>query len=373
MNIPLDLIFNIVDSELSVPNDLNVIFLCGVKFDSKNGSDKRVVLKKYLDKIPENRSIILEEYFSDARKYSKIGLRNLHDVETLVACFSNAVIIIHESLSTAAEIGMLASDKVTADKMLVLHPTEDSVEEDKISGFVRLAYYIGPEPILQKSRKVEFSPLIQRSYTSNDRFVIHTSFPNDFSIQSRAKTSIDDFLTTSSAVPLINILFKKITYQKPKSKAPNVADYHISGKDCHVYVHPLALRFLLFSVITLDSTKERIEKSNSIHKLIETLDVELKKLLLKSMQSRLGVDTTNILIHLKGPSLSTFHKDNVTDYRKALGLFTYLLEAMEYLDNNEYRSFKITRKFAPTRELFEPSIVMSKQTGFGRRLEDEAV
>lgn len=373
MNIPLDLILNIVDSEISVPNDLNIIFLCGVKFDSRSGSDKRAVLKKYLDKTLVNRSIILEEYFSDARKYNKIGLRNLHDVETLVACFSNSVIIIHESLSTAAEIGMLASDKVTADKMLVLHPSEDSVEEDKISGFIRLAYYIGAEPILRKSGKVEFSPHILRDYASNDRFVIHTSFPNDFSIPSNAKTSIDSFLSSSSPAPLTSIRFKKKSYQKPKSEAPGVIDYYTSSSDCNAYIHPLALRTLLFSLITLDGTKTYIEKSSSISELINALDIELKKLLLKSMQTRLGINAQKMSIYLKGPSLSTFSKDNTSEYRKALGLFTYLLEAMEYLDNDEYHSFKITRKFAATRKLFEPTIVTSKPTGFSKHLGEKTL
>lgn len=372
MNIPIGLVFNIIDSKLSIPDDLNVIFLCGVKFDSKSSSDKRAVLKKYLDTTPTNRSIILEEYFSDPRRYSNIGLSNLHDVETLVACFSNAVIIIHESLSTAAEIGMLASNRVTADKMLVLHPSEDSVEEDKISGFIRLAYYIGREPILRKSGKVEFSPLIQRNYTSNDRFVIHTSFPNDFSIASKAKTGIDDFLSTLAATPLKGITFKRKTYSRPKSEDPAIVDYYLRDESCHVYIHPLALRSLLFSLLTVDSMKENIEHSDSIYKLIEVFDIELKKILLRSMKYRLGVEAQDISIYLKGSSLATFQSSNITDYRKALGLFTYLLEAMGYLDNKGYCAFKITQKFIPTRRLFEPTIVLSKQTGFGRHIEESA-
>ena len=41
---------------------IRVLFLCGAKFRNED-SDKRIILKKYFERDPFNRVILLEKYF----------------------------------------------------------------------------------------------------------------------------------------------------------------------------------------------------------------------------------------------------------------------------------------------------------------------
>lgn len=126
---------------------IRVLFLCGTKY-TKNDSDKRTILKKYLERAPENKAIILEEYYnfkqnrnSPLLSYYETELFSLFNIEMLAAAFSTNVIIIHESNSTAGEIAAFAGNPYIRDKLIVLAPERYSIEEEKISNFLSLAFW----------------------------------------------------------------------------------------------------------------------------------------------------------------------------------------------------------------------------------------
>ena len=50
---------------------IRVIFLCGIKFKD-NETDKRIVLKNYLENDSKNKVLILEKYFDFAFKSIKV-------------------------------------------------------------------------------------------------------------------------------------------------------------------------------------------------------------------------------------------------------------------------------------------------------------
>ena len=50
---------------------IRVIFLCGIKFKD-NETDKRIVLKNYLENDPKNKVLILEKYFDFAFKNDRL-------------------------------------------------------------------------------------------------------------------------------------------------------------------------------------------------------------------------------------------------------------------------------------------------------------
>lgn len=69
-------------------------------------------------------------------------LKNLNDIETLSAAFANGIIIIHDSISTGAELAAFASNEMLKDKMCVLEPDSTGIEERKISAFLELAFLV---------------------------------------------------------------------------------------------------------------------------------------------------------------------------------------------------------------------------------------
>jgi hypothetical protein len=357
------------DYSLNIPSDLKIIFLCGVVFNRSSGKDKRTVLKKYLLRTEQHHPIILEENFGNPAVYGDIDLRNLHDVETLVACFANATIIIHESLSTGAELGMFAANKGTASRLLVLHPDRDSVEENKISGFIRLAYFNGNGPVLPKDSAVSFIPVLQKSYETNDRYIYHTTFPDDLQLASRARDSIDRFLKKPGVEPLSNISFKKSQYNTSKPNSPNIIDYYSDTGTLRLHMSAMALRTLLFSLLSLDHVRERITESASISDVLSILQDELNALLLSTHNNKTGAKLGAIKVCLKGLELTTFQDDSTDDYRKAVGLFVYLLKAMGYLADENNKKFKFTRNFATARDQFKSTITTEKKSVFAKHMQ----
>lgn len=372
MDIPLDYTFNLsADGSFRVPANLKIVFLCGVLFGKNDDKDKRTVLKSYLQKSTKHHPIILEEHFT-VKSYERIGVRNLHDIETLVGCFSDAVIIIHESISTGAELGMLASNKAVASKLLVLHPDIDSVEERKISSFIDLAFY-GNNPVLSKDSAVLFHPALIKSYETNDRYVYHTSFPNNLGIASRARDGIDAFLNKPEIQPMSKITFKELIFDKPRTYKPHIVDFYKDKDALNVYISPMAMRALLLSALSLNFVKERLEASTSMSIFLTVFENELEKIILATIQSKAAVNSSKIRINIKGIELSTYQDKSTTDYRKTIGLFVYLLKAMGYLVDEKGLKFKFTKHFSSVRNDFKTTIVVAKKTTFAKRLEEEGI
>jgi hypothetical protein len=372
MDIPIDYIFNLAkDRTLKIPVELKVVFLCGVLFGRDDENDKRSVLKTYLQKSSTHHPVILEEHFT-IKDYEDIGVRNLHDLETLVGCFSDAIIIIHESISTGAELGMLASNRAVASKLLVLHPDTNSVEERKISSFIELAFY-GKDPVLSKDNAVTFHPALAKNYETNDRYIYHTTFPNNLNLASHTRDGIDAFLGKPDIQPMSAITFSETLYERPSTHKPDVVDYCVKDETLNVYVSPMAMRCLLFSLLSLESARSCIEGSRSISVALSALEDELNKLILATLRTKLGLELNKIKVNMKGLELSTYQDGSTNDYRKTIGLFMYLLKAMGYLSAEDNKKFKFTRLFTSIRNQFSETIIIAKKTAFAKRLQEEDV
>jgi hypothetical protein len=126
---------------------LNIVFLCGNKYTKTDPREKRILLKAFLkENIAHCRAIILEENFIFGRTnmqylaYDDAFLDGLAQVEQLASLFASKIIIIHETISTAAELGMFAINPALSKKICVLVPDDISIEERKTSGFIKLAF-----------------------------------------------------------------------------------------------------------------------------------------------------------------------------------------------------------------------------------------
>lgn len=162
---------------------IRVLFLCGSRFNDSE-SDKRVILKRYLEEDSKNRVILLEKYFGFALKgsndkgllsYYDANLFNLHNIESFAALVATNVIIIHETLSTAGEIGVFGSNKELRDRIITLVPEKFSVEEEKLSNFLKLAFWNSQEKLIN-NKVIRFYPAAKRTMVSETHSFYETSF-----------------------------------------------------------------------------------------------------------------------------------------------------------------------------------------------------
>lgn len=186
-------------SQTKFISPIMIVFLCGSKYRKKK-DDKRNILKDYIDKKKNQKCIILEKSFDfDENKgmynYKTIGLQNLRDVEILMSLTADKTIIIHESISTAGEIGLLCGNNIIAPKTLVCSPNMYDIEEEKISEFLKLGFWFGKEPIIMPIET--FYPVTKIHPISLVRNEYYTYFPNN-TIPPDMQLRIDSFLINDS-------------------------------------------------------------------------------------------------------------------------------------------------------------------------------
>ena len=358
--------FSITDKKvLNLPSNIQIVFLCGVKFSrGKKGQDKRLALQDIIRLRPNTSTVILEEHFSNLDMYSDIGLRNIHDVENLVSCFSNATIVIHESLSTAAEIGMLASNKLSADRTAVLFPDSGLVKNEKVAGFIDLAYY-HTNPVLSKEGRIPFVPRLREVYESNYSQAFHTFFPEGFD-NSYPYEKVQKFLDTPVTKSTTEFTFRALGY-KTVTNATNVIDYeHIEGV-LNFFVSPEALKATLIALLSRDEVREKVDQSTKYIDVISVLHDHLRDALQETVKDHLSAEPKVTNVELKCIQLTEAQPgESITDIRKAVGMFVYLLKAIGFLFIEDNEKFRVRRNFASTRESFAGSTVVVKPSAFAK-------
>ena len=141
------MIMKVFNDRVSFTDPFRVVFLCGSKFNRYNDTDKRIIIENYILSHYSNISvIILEENFIFKESnltylsYDEICMKNLLQIELLVSLYASKIILIHESHSTAAEIGAFSSKKELLPRIAIIAPDKYSVEEDKLGGFLERSF-----------------------------------------------------------------------------------------------------------------------------------------------------------------------------------------------------------------------------------------
>src|SRR5690606_1075436 len=83
------------------------VFLCGSYYNSSNEFDKRLILRKYIEKFNNLSPIIIDNAFNldgFKDKTLKVGL-----MEEIIAKIAQFTIIIVESFSSSVELGLFSS------------------------------------------------------------------------------------------------------------------------------------------------------------------------------------------------------------------------------------------------------------------------
>lgn len=132
-----------------IKNPIYIHFLCGNRYvkkpdkiTTKTKINKRVILAEYIDSLPNHYSVILEEFFT-LHTYKVNSMGNLKEIELMTSYLSTSVMVMHETYSTAAEIGVFGNLEELANKMLVIYPSKESIKFDCVGTFIRESFFTG--------------------------------------------------------------------------------------------------------------------------------------------------------------------------------------------------------------------------------------
>lgn len=311
--------------EFKYDNSLTIIFLCGIKYGTRDPNDKRKVLKKYLENnISECHVIILEENFAFKTttqkylSYDDIFLTSLAHIEQLASLFANKVIIIHESISTAAELGMFAIDTSLSKKICLLTPDDISIDEKKISAFIKLAFMNSNSPETSIGKQITFFPDIHVNRISTEKSDYHTLFHNN-EIGENLGKKILSFVKPKKKNYFIK--FIKSSFGNT-SNATNQIDYHINikNRELAIYIHPETLKIQLLSLFFVDKYRKEFRLYKAIKDHVTYICEIYEKLLASTITDLEGIElhSVKLKINLKNTSCTL---------RQSVGYFLYMLQA----------------------------------------------
>lgn len=261
-----------------IKNPLRVFFLCGSKYQVVD-SDKRNVLSKHLNTKSKNyKSIILEKNFIFTSKNKKkikyvddLKLHSLKDIEVIVSMLSDQIFIIHETLSTAAELGLFTYNYETLKKITVLNPDYKIVEENFISGFLKFSYN-NSHYINNNVNIIEYKPVVELKNASiNKKSKLrkyHTSF---------LQNEIDDDLSKNIDTTLEKLKNVKIsTLSEKKMTTPSQNYYYVKSNNGKIILTIDTVKSLILSLL---SQKKVIDSLNRAlqYRFIDPLRYEIKK------------------------------------------------------------------------------------------------
>lgn len=302
----------------------NIIFLCGSHFSKKNRRDKRKILKEYINQfIPNGRSIILEENFQFVNtntrylSYDAIFLTGLAQVEKLASLYANKIVIVHESISTAAELGMFAIDPELAQKIVLLVPDIISVEEDKISGFIKLAFQKDDAPET-RVHVIRYYPDVEVHRSSQYKSEYYSYF-HENKIGTFLDRALRAFLTDGTTRRTIS--FSRSRSPDPQS-SPDTVRYHFSSKnkDIQVNIHVDTLKIHMLALLEMEHIRRKLREEREIREHVNFLCTEYRSILQNTIEILTGMDTDDftIRVSLKGSDCTL---------NQAVGYFLYMLQA----------------------------------------------
>lgn len=316
--------------KLNYQDPFNVVFLCGNQYSPESGRDKRIILKDFLLNSGFNFQIVLlEENFVFAQNkkgylaYDKIFVRNLSEVENLAALYADKIIIIHETISTAAELGMFASNQLLTEKICVLFPDDISIEEKKISTFIKLAFFNKLDFENKKPLTIKYYPDVEIYRSSANKSEYHTFFYENKvgQILGRKILKFANRLDDDKSIEIKHTLYGKADPNK------NVISYYVSkdNKVVNIFLHADILKAQLLSMFAVEIFRTEFRKEKTLSEHIGFFENEYKKILLNSICDIEGLATEGYTLNLEVVGIDS------CKLRKAIGYFLYMLQAIGFI------------------------------------------
>lgn len=349
---------------------LNIVFLCGSHYDKKNNRDKRKILKEYIDNsVLNSQAIILEENFQfkttnkEYLSYDDIYLTGLAQIEQLASLYANKIIIIHETISTAAELGMFAIDPIVAQKICLLIPDNVSIEEEKLSGFIRLAFF-KKGASETKVHVIRYYPDVEIYRISPNKSDYHSFFHDD-KVGMFLGRELDAFFADEKTQKTIR--FQKNRFQTSNASS-NIIDYTVSSKKNTIAVstHIESLKIHLLSMLRIDSVRKGLREEKEICQHVNFLYNTYKNILRNTIENLTGTSITDYKVHV---SL----KDTNCNLKQAIGYFLYMLQATNLISlvqkkssSPTIRKIQFSTTFDDYGALVDRAIIDIDTTAFGR-------
>lgn len=303
-----------------ISNPICIHFLCGNKY-SKSLSDKRNVLLEYINSLNNNYALILEKLFK-VKEYSKIGFKDLEEVELMTSYYASSIIILHETISTGAEIALFGSRKNLRNKILVVHAPRDIIKTDNVGGFLKFAYF-DSEKVYKEC--YEFYS-VHKKFEDNVEYY-ETYFPND-EIDDEFKGILCNFWNNSYKEP--NLFFNKNRYNMHY-----INEYIIDNKSKKITIK-LSYEFILGFVISCmlnNKIKSDIrDKDTCVSKLCSLM----KDILINTIERYDYIDINGYTVNIK--------TNNGIDINIPIRFCIYILEGIEFINFRDNK-LSFSRRF----------------------------
>lgn len=311
-----------------------IAFLCGVKYKSNSPEDKRNVLYDYLKQNRKIKPVILEKSFDidsfdniNTLNYKDIGLNNLRDIEILTSLYSHLIFVIHESMSTASEIGMFSYDDHTAKKICVIYPDEFSINKNVIGDFFTYAFFSDRNPII--NNKFPFYPRTKTVHHASNNVEAYTYFINN-QITKDLENKINTYIENNSKRTYDLKLHKKFqrfqSYYLLKNKNKDKIDMNLTAE--FFFYHMLAL-------LNTNEVKEIFEENNhDFHKCVTKIgNLFLETLKMTILYNRKNITANKITCHV-----------NNYPFKQALFYLFYVFHDIGVVEIKENKIVKIENK-----------------------------
>lgn len=341
----------LVSTEIKKP--FKTLFLCGAVFKKNDITDKRVVIKnKIQDLLPEYDSIILEEHFVFAKEsvrylsYDEIFMTNLHDIEMMMGLLADKIIIVHESISTAAELGIFASNINVEGKMCILIPHKYSIEEEKLTNFIRLAFLKDTKSF----EVIEFYPIIKNNEISENKKDYHTFFLNN-EIGENLANKICEFLK----VNVNETVSTKINKSKFGNRISGFS-YSLDSSKLNVNVPALIIELLIISLLSFIHIRGEVREKNDIKGIVNILKEYIVDIIFNTIQKENEANLSELKINI---NIDGKNKTDIT-LNKTIGYVLYLLQVRGYIQLPKGKGkTTITSKFTSSNQLAEYKNILS--------------
>ena len=307
---------------------IRVLFLCGSEYSSIDKFDKRTILKKHLEQNKKNRVILLEKYFdfpfssvkSGLLSYYKQGLFNLYNIELLAALVATNIIVIHESLSTAGEIGVFASNSSLRDRIITLVPQRYSVEEEKLSNFLKLAFW-NDSQVLINNQIIRFYPRTERIMVSKTNSYYQTYFQDN-----KLPESIEHKLNNHIKDSVVSVF------------AFGDDNFTVLGSNVTVYLDMVSVKNYILAILSLCSVRTQLRKCTLLYDVNNTIKKFFRDSMKETYYNKTGERCQDLKIVIKErPDL---------DFETVIKFMVYCLHACNIMKITKNEDGTITVSFA---------------------------
>ena len=337
----------------NLDNPLRVFFLCGSFFNSgeQEKLDKRIILKKYIESLRSNyKCLILEENFmfsnlDNKLNYNDIDMKSLKSIEVLTSLMSDKVIVLHESISTATEIGLFSSEKLISKKLIILAPDIFASEENLVTGFMKLAY--------DNDRFPDFNLEIIRYFPGKYLFEVSPNLikPHFYFVNNVLGENLESGLSEKLNMGKKSLIIEQ--FNKYNINNNEVSKYSLIELEDSIRVtltldHLVTLLISLFTVdfiktdlrkpITNQNGDRLIKRKRVLRKAISILKEKFSEFITRSILSE------NPLRDLKKVSVNVAYAD--INLSQAISYFVYVMFGIGMINiNSENTKIIITNEF----------------------------